>query len=220
VRCRAVAIAIIVAGAGCAAAQPELGESWPWSAVGRVLRDGGGPCSGALINPRTVLTVGHCVASGRPWIAIPPERLTVVLGGVEHMVNSVRIADVAPFTAEGDIGDLRHDWAWLELARDAAVEALPYGGMSAARRALALDEPIFKVGWLAGRLRRDVACKIVAIEPAGEVVIFGCPGGTGEGRSGSALVLRNHMGYEVIGVQSAEGENAFAKIGVAIAPTP
>ena len=191
-------------------------DGWPWSAVGRVLTDGSGPCSGVLIEPRTVLTVGHCVAGGRPWRATATARLSVVLDGTSYAVAAVRIAEQSPFTPEGSIGDLRHDWAFLQLKERPTVAPVPYGGTAAARRALALDDPVFKVGWRGQDQKRDVACTILEIEPDGRLLVFRCPGGAGEGRSGSALLVRAGDSWEAAAVQSAEGKNAFTAIGWAV----
>ncbi len=57
----ALGLALLLSGAG------GVPPDWPWSAVGRVLTDGGGPCSGVLVEPALVLTVGHCVAGGQDW---------------------------------------------------------------------------------------------------------------------------------------------------------
>jgi protease YdgD len=212
----AVVAALLLFFPGSSAVPADRAEAWPWSAVGRVLTDGAGPCSGVLIDPRTVLTVGHCVAGGRPWRAKPAERLSVVLDGTSYAVAAVRIADQSHFGPDGAIGDLRHDWAFLELEKPPTVEPVPYGGTAAARRALALDDPVFKVGWRGQDQKRDVACTIVEIEPDGRLVAFRCPGGAGQGRSGSALLVRAGQSWEAVAVQSAEAQNAFTAIGLAV----
>ena len=120
---------------------------WPYIAVGRVLTDGGGPCSGVLVAPALVLTVGHCVAGGRDWQPTPLDRLRVRLGRREHAVAAVRLDPASPFGADGKPRDLSHDWALLALAEPSMVPPVPYGGATAARRAYATDEPLTKVGW-------------------------------------------------------------------------
>jgi DNA repair protein RecN (Recombination protein N) len=60
-----------------------------------------------LIDPRTVLTVGHCVAGGRPWRAKPAERLSVEVDthlvelGLAHARLRVRVVGEAAPTPEG-----------------------------------------------------------------------------------------------------------------------
>jgi len=216
-----VAAAIGVGGfaAGARAAAPEVGAAWPWSAVGRVLRDGGGPCSGVLVAPRTVLTVGHCVATRRPWAPLPAERLSVRFADADHAVADVRLARASPFRPNGRLGPVRHDWALLALA-DAPIEVapVPYAGGKGARLAFILDAALFKVGWKGGERRRDVACRVHKLDGEARAFSFACPGGAGRGRSGSALIRRVGERYEVVAVQSAEAKNRFTTVGIAVSP--
>jgi protease YdgD len=196
-------------------------QHWPSTAVGRVLIQGDGPCSGILVAPRIVLTVGHCVV-GAGWRARPTELLSFALETGEHTVTAVRLAPRSPLAADGTIEDLRHDWALLELEEPAEVRPVPYGGPSAARRAFVLDEPLVKVGWAsrAGEYRRprDYVCKIQELDPEATVFVYRCPGGAGAGRSGSALILRTDQNFEVVAVQSAVTIRAPLEFGVAVAP--
>lgn len=220
-----VAAAIGVGGfaAGARAAAPEPAAAWPWSAVVRVLRDGGGPCSGVLIAPRTVLTVGHCVATRAPWAPLPAARLSVRFADADadadYAVAEVTLARASPFRANGRLGPVRHDWALLALV-DAPVEVapVPYAGGAAARLAFILDGALFKVGWQGGARRRDVACRVRELDGEARAFSFGCPGGAGRGRSGSALIRRVGERYEVVAVQSAEARTRFTTLGIAVSP--
>lgn len=197
------------------------GEGWPWAAVGRVLTDGDGPCSGVLVASRTVLTVGHCVA-GSGWQAEPADRLTFALETSTHAVAAVRLSPRSPMTPGGKIEDVRQDWALLELEEPPAVAPVPYGGPAAARRAFALDEPLVKTGWApraGGRERvRDHVCRIQELTPDATAFIYRCPGGAGAGRSGSALIQRAGQGFEVVAVQSAVTIENPVEFGLAVAP--
>ncbi len=219
-RARVVPLAVIALALGLdVAAAQETDNAWPWSAVVRVLRDGKGPCSGVLVAPRTVLTVGHCVARRKPWRAVPAERLTVQFDTGAHRVTSVHVAERTPFEPDGAVGPVQHDWAVLELADAPAVTPVPYGGRRAARRAFILDSPVFKVGWSGRQRARDVACRVQHFDADGRAFSFTCPGGAGRGRSGSALIIRDGRDYAVIAVQSAEGRTGFTTIGLAVSPT-
>ena len=206
--------------AGLLAAAPAVvaapTDGWPWSGVGRVLRDGKGPCSGVLIGPSLVFTVGHCVAERDPWTASAADRLSVVFGSERYRVAEVRVAPVSPFDEAGELGPVGNDWALLALARRPAVEPVPLAGVRGARRAAADGSGVFKVGWRGDTRRRDVAGTV--IEVAAGAFSFQCPGGAGRGRSGSALLARTDEGYVVLGVQSAEAKNRFTTIGIAVSP--
>ena len=188
-----------------------------------MLTDGGGPCSGVLVGPALVLTVGHCVAGGPGWQPTPLERLRVRLGGREHAVAAVRLDQTSPFGPDGKPGDLSHDWALMELAEPSLVRPIPYGGATAARRAYATDEPLTKVGWqplpagFASRLS-DGDCRIAELGPPTRTLVYRCPDGAGPGRSGSALLLPAGESWEVVAVQSAIASPGGIVSGIAVVP--
>ena len=90
---------------------------YPWSAIGRLEFDDGGQCSGALIDPNTVLTAAHCLiradglshdgrfvtARGRPGGALVARMIKA------HVLDRVADPDLASIT-RGDI-----DWALVRL---------------------------------------------------------------------------------------------------------
>ena len=203
---------------GAAGGQPP---DWPWSAVGRVLTDGQGPCSGVLVTPALVLTVGHCVAGCPGWQPRALDRLRVELGGREHAVTAVRLDPAPPFGPDGKPLDLSHDWALLELTEPSRVPPVPYGGATAARRAYATDEPLTKVGWqplpagFASRLN-DPDCRIAELPAEARTRVYRCPEGAGPGRSGSALLLPAGNSWEVVAVQSAIASPGGIESGIAV----
>jgi hypothetical protein len=219
---RAVLLVLVAALAGQVAGCDRAPASWPWSAVGRVLRDGQGPCSGVLVAPTVVLTVGHCVADRRGWRATP-DRLSFVLGRLSYGVAAVRLPAESPFDAGGAIRDLRHDWALLALDRPAEVAPVPYGGPQAARLAFVLDQPLVRVGWADAGLglftrRRDEDCAVRHLDPEATLLVYRCADAHGGGRSGSALLLRAGEGWLVAGVQSALREPGDVPLAIAVAP--
>ena len=218
-RCRRLIVGLALVGGLLVAERPPVEartDGWPWSAVGRVLRDGKGPCSGVLIGPFLVFTVGHCVATREPWRAVEADRLSVVLAGERYPVAEARVAAASPFDADGEISPVGNDWALLALARRPEIEPVPLAGLAGARRMAANDGPVFKVGWRGEARRRDVACTI--LEVAAGAFTFQCPGGAGQGRSGSVVLGGGDAGYAVLGVQSAEAASRFTTIGIAVSP--
>jgi len=213
----AVVVGVI---APAAVAQPGDVDAWPWAAVARVLRDGDGPCSGVLVAPRTVLTVGHCVARRNPWRAEAAARLSVRFGGAAFAVEAVRLARTSPFGADGALAALHHDWAVLELAAAPAVAPVPYHGGRAARLAFVLDTAVSKMGWAGGARVRDDGCRIRHLDRDARAFAFACGGGAGRGRSGSALIAATVDGYAVIAVQSAVGRTGAGRVGLAVSPEP
>lgn len=182
-RLAAFVLAAVVAG-GAAAREDE-----PFAAVGRVLRDGKGPCSGVLVAPRRVLTVGHCVARRGPWRPWEPARLSFVLDERSYAVVAAHLPARGPFAEDGRLDDVARDWAYLELAETPHVAPLPLGAAAAARRAFVLDAPVVKIGWAGGRRHRDEGCRITGLERDGRAIAFRCGVDAGAGRSGSALLL-------------------------------
>ena len=211
---------LTLATAAGATAEPADRDAWPWAAVGRVERNGGGPCSGVLVAARTVLTVGHCVARRGPWRAEEPERLAVRFGEQAYPVVAVRVAASSPYATGGRLGPVRHDWAVLELAAAPAVEPVAYEGPSAARRAFVADAPLAKVGWVQGRREHDPDCRIRRLALDAAAFTFACDGGPGLGRSGSALLIRTPTGFAVVAVQSAEARTGVVTLGIAVSPEP
>lgn len=91
---------------------PMRSSAYPWSAVGRVLIDGGGHCTGALISRDLVLTNAHCI-----WGSGQQRNIT--------FAPSYRNGQ-SPETARGTNSwwgtsdpnlDTRNDWAIIRLER-------------------------------------------------------------------------------------------------------
>lgn len=204
--------------AGAQAQLPEPASDWPWSSVSRVLVEGRGTCSGVLVGSRAVLTAGHCVATGDPWTAHPTASLSVDFDGVRVEVVSVHLPQSGPLQIDGRVGNMHHDWALLELADYPSRQSIPFGGRAMTEWTHATGAPMFKVGFAAEQRRRDVACSVIAIAPEGNVFAFRCPGGAGQGRSGSALLVRDGDRYAVLGVQSAETQGETTTLGMAVIP--
>ena len=60
--------------------RPVLPEDAPWWSLVRVQLEVGGRCTGALVDPRIVLTAAHCLVSRRSGNLVQPGSLHVLLG--------------------------------------------------------------------------------------------------------------------------------------------
>lgn len=213
--------ALVASAAVADTGAPPWDRSPPWSAIGRVQRGGSGPCSGVLVAPDKALTVAHC--AGDPD---SPQGLTFATKTQTYDVTAIQTAPGAA-TAGGNaqLDQLRRDWALLTLRRKGSGAPPPpakFAGLTAARAVYLSGDQLAKAGYQEANGRidvlRDLDCRIIDLDPTGQVFVFHCRGGMGPGVSGSPLFAPTETGWTVIGAQSAKFEKDSETYGITVIP--
>lgn len=175
----------------------------PWRYMGRFINAEGEACTATLIGPNTLITAAHCIHTDNG----------VTSGGVFTAENGGATANathylVSPrynyvrFNTTDEIDGL--DWAIIRIDQPlgdrlgyAGVRNLTGSGLEAARAA-----SLFQGGysWDTGdTIHGNVDCHIVQVHPDNT---FAHECDTTRGDSGSAFLVRNGTGFDVIGVDS------------------
>lgn len=177
-------------------------EQAPWRFMGRFVNAAGEACTATLIAPTVIVTAAHCLHSESG----PTEggQFTAA-GGGQARATAYLVSDrfnYRRFNSTDEIDGL--DWALVRLDQPlgerlghAGVRNLIGQGLSAARAA-----ELYQAGysWDTGEtLSANVGCHIIEVHNDGT---FAHECDTTRGDSGSAFLVRNGQGFDVIGVDS------------------
>lgn len=179
------------------------GREAPWRFMGQFVNGAGERCTATLIARDVIVTAAHCIHTDHGVQAAGT--FTPEAGGgnartIAYMINPR--FDYARFNTTDDIDGM--DWSLLRLDTPlgerlgfAGVQNLTGQGRAAARAA-----SLYQAGysWDTGEtLSANVGCHMIETYPDNT---FAHECDTTRGDSGSAFLVRNGQGYDVIGVDS------------------
>lgn len=180
----------------------------PWRYMGRFTNEAGESCTATLISANVIVTAAHCIhgdAGVHAGGTFTPEAGGGDAHTIAYMINPR--FNYRRFNTTDEIDGM--DWSLLRL--DAPVgERLGFAGvqnLTGLGRAPARAASLYQAGysWDTGdTLSANVGCHLTEVYRDGT---FAHQCDTTRGDSGSAFLVRNGQGYDVIGVDSNYRDN-------------
>lgn len=177
-------------------------EQAPWSYMGRFANAAGEMCTATLIARNVIVTAAHCLHTGN---GTTTGGTFTAAGGATARATAYLMSerfDYRRFNSTDEIDGL--DWALVRLDQPLG-DRLGYAGvrnLTGQGREAALAADLFQAGysWDTGdTLSANIGCHMIETYPDGT---FAHECDTTRGDSGSAFVVRNGEGFDVVGVDS------------------
>jgi protease YdgD len=178
-------------------------DETPWRYIGVLRMNTGEACTATLVGPNVIVTAAHCIHTDRGVDA--SARWSSASGQLSARVTAYLIDprfNYRRFNSGTDIDGM--DWALLRLDQPLG-ERLGYAGvqnLTARGRDHAVSVDLMQAGYswdTGGRLSGNLRCRMTTVH-ADNTFSHECD--TTRGDSGSAFMVRNGDGYDVVGVDS------------------
>ncbi len=195
---------------------PMLSDGYPWSAIGKIITDQG-DCTGSLVGPNLVLTVGHCIydKNGQPKTNI--KFYPNYKNGKGHFYSGVSKVWSGTVKSgwKGRIGDYkvngRIDYSIIRLKSPLGQK---YGWLDWAIETPTILNDVTMVGYSKDFMNGQIAgiqenCRI----RGQRLGTFTNDCDAGVGASGGPLLVKHGDRYVIVGVYVAGYEQIFSEFG-------